>query len=139
MIAHTASASSRFVLDNRAPGLTVRSVGPTPFFPKLRDGYIDNTYFKFSLGEAAKVTFRVTNSRGALVRKIVSAMKPGTRQFTWDGKMNNGSVAVAGNYGLRVSASDAYGNASWTRAYGVQIRYFILSRLASNKVRVILH
>jgi hypothetical protein len=132
-------AYATFWVDKTAPSLSVRSVAPTPFFPKLRDNYADDLFFAYTLGEYSRVTLRVTNSSGAVVRTISGSAKAGRNQFTWNGENGSGNVVAAGDYAVRVIATDPYGNTSTTRAYGVQVRYFILKRLASNKVQVILH
>jgi flagellar basal-body rod modification protein FlgD len=67
----------------------------------------------YDLGaNAAKVTVKVYNSEGALVRQIdAGSQKVGPQSVTWDGKNSMGQSVPAGVYGFEVDAVDSAGKA----------------------------
>jgi flagellar basal-body rod modification protein FlgD len=63
-------------------------------------------------GNAAKVTIKVMDSTGAVVRQIeAGSQKLGAQSATWDGKNNLGQRLPAGAYRFEVAAADGAGNA----------------------------
>jgi flagellar basal-body rod modification protein FlgD len=63
-------------------------------------------------GNAAKVTIKVLDSAGAVVRQIEAASQNlGAQSATWDGKNNLGQRLPAGVYRFEVAAADGAGNA----------------------------
>jgi flagellar basal-body rod modification protein FlgD len=65
----------------------------------------------YDLGaNGAKVTVKVFNSAGALVRQIdVGSQKAGVQSTMWDGKNSLGQNAPAGVYSFEVDAVDSAG------------------------------
>ncbi|HLH87779.1 MAG TPA: flagellar hook capping FlgD N-terminal domain-containing protein [Xanthobacteraceae bacterium] len=57
----------------------------------------------------ATATFTVTNSAGATVFTQSGTVQPGSQQFTWNGQNNSGQQQPAGNYTLKITATDANG------------------------------
>ena len=47
MVGRTNYAEKSFVLDKSAPTVSSVTAGPTPFYPRKRDGYKDNFVVKF--------------------------------------------------------------------------------------------
>jgi flagellar basal-body rod modification protein FlgD len=72
----------------------------------------DDAVLHYDLGgNATKVTIRILDSTGALVREIESGgQKFGAQIATWDGKNSLGQRTAAGVYAFEVSAIDAMGN-----------------------------
>lgn len=66
---------------------------------------------------ATQVTVTINNASGQEVRTIKLGAEPaGTTNFTWDGKSDSGSAAVAGQYSYTVSATSG-GNAVTSTSY----------------------
>jgi flagellar basal-body rod modification protein FlgD len=60
---------------------------------------------------AAKVTVKVLNSSGAVVRQIDAGnQNTGAQKAIWDGKNSLGQSLPAGVYGFEVTAQDGAGN-----------------------------
>ena len=57
----------------------------------------------------ATATFTVSNSTGQTVFTQSGAVQPGSQQFTWNGQNNSGQQQPAGNYTLKITATDANG------------------------------
>lgn len=58
---------------------------------------------------AAAGTVSITDSHGNVVYTKAAELSSGTHEFTWDGKMQDGTQAPAGTYTLTVSATDSTG------------------------------
>jgi len=69
-----------------------------------------------ALGSAAnKVTVKIYNSSGALVRTLdLGSQGAGNCEISWDGKDSNGNQAADGTYSFSVNAVDAKGNSVTT-------------------------
>jgi flagellar basal-body rod modification protein FlgD len=74
-------------------------------------GATGNANLHYDLGaNGAKVTVKVFNSAGALVRQIdVGSQKAGVQSAMWDGKNSLGQNAPAGVYSFEVDAVDSAG------------------------------
>jgi flagellar basal-body rod modification protein FlgD len=67
---------------------------------------------------AADVTVEISNSDGSLVRALrLEGVAAGANQITWDGLNADGSPVAAGQYSLKIVATDADGNAVTANAY----------------------
>ena len=139
MFGHSATVTKSFTVDMTSPTISNVTALPTPFFPRLRDKYKDDCVVQFSLSEAASVKLEVTTLKGSLVREVTRSLGAGTRSITWDGKTTRGLVAGVGTYNYRLLATDAAGNAVSTRRKPAVVRYFLLVRVAANKVKVVEH
>jgi flagellar basal-body rod modification protein FlgD len=71
---------------------------------KVSEGY-------YQLGKSGKVTIRIYNGGGNLIRTIEAGVKDTSKQtLTWDGKNQNGESVADGAYTFSVSAVDGGGN-----------------------------
>ncbi|MCR6632559.1 MAG: flagellar hook assembly protein FlgD [Magnetospirillum sp.] len=71
------------------------------------DGTVDATW-KYSLGATAdKVKLEVLDSDGNVVWSGTGETASGDHSFTWDGKDSKGNAVAAGDYTLKVTATDA--------------------------------
>jgi flagellar basal-body rod modification protein FlgD len=62
-------------------------------------------------GNAAKVTVKVLNNTGAVVRETeLGSQKAGAQNATWDGKNSLGERLSTGTYSFEVIATDSAGN-----------------------------
>jgi flagellar basal-body rod modification protein FlgD len=62
-------------------------------------------------GNAAKVTVKVSNNTGAVVREIeLGSQKAGAQNATWDGENSLGERLSTGTYSFEVIATDSAGN-----------------------------
>lgn len=78
--------------------VTLTTDGATPVFAELG-------------GAAANVTAVVVDDKGATVRTVqLGARAEGGMTFQWDGRKEDGSIAPAGNYKVRVTASSEKGD-----------------------------
>lgn len=69
----------------------------------------------YSVGSDAKeVKLSVTDSKGNVVWSGTGDAAPGNHEFTWDGKDSKGKTVPAGDYTLKVAATDADGKAVGT-------------------------
>ncbi|MFH1754109.1 MAG: right-handed parallel beta-helix repeat-containing protein, partial [Candidatus Latescibacterota bacterium] len=85
------------------PELPVKTVlrhcAPNPFNP--------TTTIQFDLAEQARVSLRIYDVTGRLVRTLVDAVMPQARhRLIWNGDDNHGSRVATGVYFLRLSAGD---------------------------------
>ncbi len=64
----------------------------------------------YQLDKPGKVTVKIMDEQGSLVRVIESGVKDTQKQkFTWDGKNQQGAALPDGQYNFQVSAVDAQG------------------------------
>ena len=74
----------------------INSVYPNPFNP--------STTINFGVDSSALATIDIYNSRGQIVRKLISEVLPrGTYHRQWDGRNNNGSSCPSGMYLMKLS------------------------------------
>ena len=77
--------------------LAIADVVPNPFNPR--------TTIRFEVPRAGRVTARIHDMRGRVVRTLVDAdLAAGRHASTWDGRDDQGGKAAAGVYLLRVAA-----------------------------------
>lgn len=135
---HTFATPNRsFKIDNHAPVITYLTGTPEPFYPIRRDGYKDNFYIKFKLNEPASVSVPISLN-GVRVRTLTASGRAGWNTVVWDGRKNDGKRTV-GTYYYRVSATDYAGNGASTSLRPVRIKYYLLVKVAPNRVVLVPH
>jgi hypothetical protein len=139
MFGHRATASKSFKVDLTLPRISVSSVAPNPFYPRLVDGYKDYSITSFYLAKPAYVRFSVYRSNGTWAWGYQKSLGAGYRSIAWNGRNSSGTVMPEGTYYYRISATDAVGNTYTTGRYSSTIRYYIIVRLAANKAKVVAH
>jgi len=92
------------------PG-TIKDLGvscqPRVFSPRCT-GYDSRTAISFDLGKSAKVTIKIYNTAGRLIR-VLEENQPkgrGTAVFYWDGKNQNGEDCVTGLYLVHIKTEE---------------------------------
>lgn len=133
---HSASATRVVVLDKTPPAVTVTASGPSPFYPRLRDGYRDYFTVRLQTSEAGTARLVVKDSGGRTVRTVTRPVTAGATSIRWDGKRSDGSVR-AGTYTWTLRVTDRVGNTSAPRTGRATIRTYEIVRLSSGAVRVI--
>lgn len=103
------------VLAQNTPlGISNAAVLPSPFSPDIAPVKIG--YWLDSAFPPAKVTIKIYNIRGELVRTLLEddLQQPGrygssssTKEITWDGLTNSGNIARNGRYIVQIKAEDA--------------------------------
>jgi len=96
------------------PNLSLSNVtlSPTTFYPRVRDGYLDNTTLRYSLTDptgTSIVTTRVTNSAGTTVRTASWNYGSDRESWTWNGRKNDGVLANTDVYKVTLTARDSAG------------------------------
>src|SRR5215213_9128842 len=67
--------------------------------------------WSFAVDKPSTATVNIKNSSGVLAYSGSYPLTPGTQNFNWDGRGNNGAKWPDGDYTLSVVAKDASGNA----------------------------
>ena len=80
------------------------------WFAPNGDGYRETVSLTATNSEAGSLTVRVRDSGGTLIRKYAVANGSGPTAVTWDGRDASGTVVPDGDYVLRISPSDPFGN-----------------------------
>ncbi|NTV03358.1 hypothetical protein HGA89_00380 [bacterium] len=74
-------------------------------FPNQPNPFNPTTTIKFDVSVIGRVTLRIYDVRGALVRTLVDADLPrGSHQATWDGRDSSGREMASGSYSGRLEA-----------------------------------
>ncbi|MHB9023618.1 MAG: FlgD immunoglobulin-like domain containing protein [Armatimonadota bacterium] len=97
----------------------ISGVSPNPFTPDSGQ----STTISYSVPTTASVTIAVLNSSGSTVRSLANLtnQSAGSKTQAWDGKDNNGSIATAGIYTVRVSGSTSTGTAITAATASVEV------------------
>ena len=74
------------------------------------DGAGEQLAIAYSISEPAKVTTRVTNPDGAVVRTLTASSSGGPGSVTWDGRTAAGTPVPDGRYTVAIAGRDAAGN-----------------------------
>jgi hypothetical protein len=96
--------ASFIVLSNLA--ISSRSAGPLTFYPLVREGFRDNTWFRFTLNQEAIVTLRIRNRSGRVVR-TANLGRVSTGSWRWNGQSNSGAKVRPGRYRIDLLARTA--------------------------------
>lgn len=96
-----------------SPG-RVRSLSASPkTFSPDGDGYRDRTRLRWELKQRGRVTVRVRNDNGNVVRMVdLGAMGAGWRAHRWSGRNNSGSIVRNGVYRVTVEWRNGSGRRS---------------------------
>jgi hypothetical protein len=99
------------VLDHVAfevrPRLTLTDVrvGPSTFYPLVRDGFRDTTTIRFRTNKTSRNRIQVKKN-GRTVRRVDLGNQPqGPHRWVWNGKDSGGRKVTPGYYNLQVSTS----------------------------------
>jgi flagellar basal-body rod modification protein FlgD len=65
--------------------------------------------WSFSVDKPAAATINVKSATGQVAYSGTFTINPGTQQFVWDGRGNDGTLWPAGDYTISVTAKDANG------------------------------
>ncbi len=93
------------------------------------DGSDDTLAIRFVLNEPAKITMKVYDESGDLVRILLDDIEDETihalrlNEVVWDGKDDQNAFVPAGTYEIRLSAVDVYNNESPLQVIYVTIKY----------------
>ena len=91
------SGTSTGIAD-QAPALVLQPNFPNPFNP--------STTIEYALPARTRVSLRVYDARGALVRTLFDGIENGgTRRVTWDGRNDAGVAVASGVYLCRIDAA----------------------------------
>ena len=63
--------------------------------------------WSFNVSKPSNATITITDSTGQTAYTGTFAVNPGTQNFTWDGRGNNGQIWPNGNYTISAVAADA--------------------------------
>lgn len=89
------------------PVLTIGNVtlSPTTFYPLVRDAYRDTTRIRYRLNRSARVTARVVNSNGTVIRRVDLGTRNGSQSWAWNGKKTSGARATTGYFNIKITAT----------------------------------
>jgi flagellar basal-body rod modification protein FlgD len=90
----------------QALGFVGRTVTVTGATAPLTNGQAQWT---FNPTSPANATFTITNSSGATVFTQTGTVQPGTQNYNWSGRDNNGQQLPDGNYTLTITAAGTNG------------------------------
>lgn len=81
------------------------------FYPQDGDTLLQTSRLSFALTRTATTTLRLHDADGTLVRTVWSnrTLAAGTRSWTWNGKLPDGSYAPQGTYTARLSVTTSLG------------------------------
>jgi len=104
------TSKGTITVEKEAPQIKDLVVSPDPFKP----GPYGGLNISFNLSEAAKVTVKILDKDGKLVKTLSNNVTfiPGTNNLAWDGKRADGKPAAYGAYKLVISAVDSAGKIS---------------------------
>lgn len=75
--------------------------------PDNSNPFVTNTAVQYGIPEAGKISLRIYNTAGRMVRELTRGfVKPGTYRTSWDGKDNQGYNLPAGVYFFRLEFKD---------------------------------
>jgi flagellar hook assembly protein FlgD len=73
--------------------------------PNIPNPFNPTTTIRFDLAGSGRVTLRVFDVRGRVVRTLVDGLEPaGHRLVEWDGRNDGGRVVPSGTYFYRLTA-----------------------------------
>ena len=121
-------ASRKMVVDRTARNLR----WSRHFFPQDGDALRPSAALTWRLTRSAKTTLRLYDARGTLVRTVWSgrAQAAGSRSWTWDGRLANGTWVPQGRYAARLTVTSSLG--TQTLARPVWVAGFSVTPLATS-------
>lgn len=100
----------RFTILPAAPQIDRVAVTNQKFYPRVRDGYRDNTSFGvYTRKPMTNLRADVLNARGESIRTLNSSLislNTYSGTLTWDGRTRTGTTAAVGSYAIVIEASD---------------------------------
>lgn len=141
MVGRQVTASRDFVLDKTAPSLSIRSAGPSLFYPRLRDGIKDNYTVKFKTNSSGTASMRIYDSKGKLKRVISKSVKAGTSSLTWNGKhadwdMDAANQVATHRFTIKIRMVDKAGNTRTSKSYKTSIRFYEIVKTGGDTAKV---
>ncbi len=105
-----------------SPG-AVRSLAATPStFSPDGDGERNRTTLSWRVARRGRVTLRIRNSNGDVVRRVAYGVRPQGRQaLVWRGRNDAGRIVTAGTYRASIRWSNGRGR-TWTTGTRVTVR-----------------
>ncbi len=98
------------------------------FFPQDRDGLKATASLSWKLTRTATTTLRLYDARGSLVRTVWSgrSQASGSRGWTWDGRLADGTLAPQGRYTARLTVKSSLSTQVlardvWAAAFAVKL------------------
>ena len=87
------------------------------FYPQDRDTLLPTSRVSFSLTRTATTTLRLYDASGVLVRTVWTnrVLAAGTRSWTWNGRLADGTYVPQGRYTARLTVTSALGTQELTR------------------------
>jgi hypothetical protein len=110
---------------------------PDPFYPRIRDGYKDDSVVRFKLNRSGSVRLLIYDAAGNLVRATSERwMRRGWRSIKWAGKYADGTVVPEGTYTMYVAVrgGGVYGTSDRVLT---KVRYAVIQRISASRVKVV--
>jgi|GEM_PF-1134805 len=142
MVGRQTSVSRDFILDKKAPSVSIKSSGPSPFYPRIREGYKDNYSIKFSSSEEATASMLIYNTSGTLRRTISKRVAAGTSTLTWDGTLSSLDFAKANlaktyKYKVKIRLVDRAGNTTTSSSRSASIMFYEIVKTGPNSAKIV--
>ncbi|HET6351166.1 MAG TPA: Ig-like domain-containing protein [Coriobacteriia bacterium] len=137
MYGRTATTTKTITCDITSPALSIVSKGPSPFYPKKRNGYRDDYIIKLASSEAATAKLVFKTSKGTTFKTINTNVSSGTSSIKWNGKSGGGKFKE-GTYSWTLYLTDAAGNTSVTKSGKATERFYQLKKVSKSKVKLVL-
>jgi spore germination protein YaaH/flagellar hook assembly protein FlgD len=124
---NTRVATLPVVVDRTVSGLRWSN----DFFPQDRDALLPTAVLSWLLARAAATTLGIYDASGALVRTAWTrrAQAAGSRSWTWDGRLPDGSFVPQGVYAARLTVTSSSGTQALVRP--VWVAGFTVAPLAT--------
>jgi len=135
MVGRTNYAEKSFVLDKVAPTVSSVSAGPTPFYPRKREGYKDNFVVKFKASEPATAKLTIRDSSGKVWRTITKSVPRGATSIAWNGR-SNAKTMKQGTFKWSLRLTDVAGNRSSAKTGTTSIKYY-KTIVSGSSVRIV--
>ncbi|MEI7744201.1 MAG: glycosyl hydrolase family 18 protein, partial [Chloroflexota bacterium] len=106
--------ASTSIVVNRTAGFLRWTGG---FFPQDKDPLLPTATVSFHLARSATTTLRIVDAAGTVVRTVWTDRlgAAGTRSWTWDGRLADGTFVPQGTYTARLTATSALGTQELAR------------------------
>ena len=106
------TSTASLVVDTAPSQLTALAPAPdvVQWFAPNGDRFRETVVLTATNSEPGSFTIRVRNSAGTVLRRYTVANGSGPTPVTWDGRDSSGSIVPDGQYVLRISPADPFGN-----------------------------